>query len=105
LLVLSFIAPLASALVGGAITPLLLLSPIAYALVTAIASVQVALRSGRLAYARVLPAVLATLHISYGLGVLIGLVGMLADVIPHSRAPEEIAQVPSTGSRKGAIFR
>ena len=72
MLALSLVAPIPIVLLG--VDPLLLVStPAAYACGVGLASVHLAIRSGDRAALRMLPAVLATLHLSYGFGMLLGI--------------------------------
>jgi len=87
LLVLSLLAPLPFAMAGEDSLSLLLLAPLGYFSAIGIASVQIALRSGQPFFACVLPAVLATLHLSYGIGAWLGMAKMLI--------PRRTARIPA----------
>ncbi len=77
LLVLVLLASLPFAVAEDEISSFLLLAPITYFSAIGIASVHIAFRSGHPVFACVLPAVLATLHLSYGMGAWLGMAKML----------------------------
>jgi glycosyltransferase involved in cell wall biosynthesis len=78
LLVLTLLAPLPLALAGDDDLSFLLFAPsLGYFSAIVIASVQIALRSGHPLAACILPAVLATAHVSYGIGAWLGMAKML----------------------------
>jgi len=77
LLVLTLLASLPFALTGEDTASFLLLAPLTYVSAIGIASVHIALRSGHPLFALVLPTVLATLHLSYGIGAWMGMAKML----------------------------
>jgi glycosyltransferase involved in cell wall biosynthesis len=77
LLVLTLLASVPFAVAGEDTASLLLLAPLTYVSAIGIASIQIAFRSGHPFFALVLPAVLATLHVSYGIGAWLGMAKML----------------------------
>jgi len=81
LLVLGLIAHVPLLFLGETVLSVMLAGPIAYTSAITAASVFLAFRSRRLLVASVLPAVLATLHLSYGAGALVGLVQMGAALL------------------------
>ncbi len=83
LLVLTMLVSLAVATLGGMSTSLPLVAPLVYIFAIGIASLHIALRSGQVVYTPLLPAVLATLHLSYGVGVLAGMLQLLASFSLH----------------------
>ncbi len=77
LLVLTLLAPLPFVVAGDDGLSVLLFAPLGYLSAIGIASVHIALRSGHPLVACVLPAVFATLHLSYGIGAWLGMAKML----------------------------
>ncbi len=81
LLVIAFLSGFAVSSVGMLPVPFLLSAPLAYLGAIGLASARLAFRSGQPAFACVLPAVLATLHVSYGTGALLGAGQMVASLL------------------------
>ena len=99
---LGLIAHVPLLFLGETVLSLMLAGPLAYTSAITAASIFLAYRSRRLLVASVLPAVLATLHLSYGAGALVGLVQMGAALLfGSSGAAEGLARTPTRGSRRG----
>jgi len=77
LFVLMLVALFLAGVLGEARTSLLLIAPLGYLFAIGIASVRIAFRSKQPRYALVLPAVFAVLHLSYGIGALLGAMQLL----------------------------
>lgn len=95
LFVLTLVVLLLVGVLGKTRTSLPLIAPIGYLLTIGIASIQMAFRNKRPGYALVLPAVLATLHFSYGVGALLG-AGRLLRYLTHTTRRE---RAPALDSR------
>ncbi len=78
LLVVTFLSGLVISSVGMMPVTFLFAPPLAYLVALGLVSARLAFRDGRPAYACLLPAVLATLHLSYGAGALLGVCQMIA---------------------------
>lgn len=90
LLVLMLFGSGALASLGGLDPAAALAPPLAYASALGVTSVGLAWRRGRLADAWLLPAVFATLHVSYGIGALLGTAKWLASAAwPRRRGRAE----------------
>ena len=95
LLVLVLLASLPFAVVEEEISSVLLLAPLTYFSAIGIASVHIAFRSGHPAFACVLPAVLATLHWSYGIGAWLGMAKMLIPRWTRRQRPRDAVAATS----------
>jgi len=81
ILVIVLLSGFAVTTVGMMPIPFLFTAPLAYLGAIGLASARLAFRSGQPAFACVLPAVLATLHVSYGTGALLGIGQTVASVL------------------------
>jgi succinoglycan biosynthesis protein ExoA len=89
LLILTLLASLPLAVAADDGSLLMFLPAVAYLSAIGIASVHIALRSGHPFLACVLPAVLATLHLSYGIGAWLGIPKMLMSQRAAQRRPAD----------------
>jgi len=91
ILVLILIAFVWLWLFGKASSPLLLIVPCGYLITIVLASLLLAFRDGQLRYALVLPAVLPTLHFSYGIGALMAVPELLPRLLRATHRSRALA--------------
>lgn len=86
--VLTLLAALMTEMLTETHTPLFLIASVGYVFTTGIASVLAAFRAQRPCFTLALPAVFATLHLSYGTGALLGAAELLLEsVFARKRTP------------------
>jgi succinoglycan biosynthesis protein ExoA len=102
LLVLILLASLPFAVAEEEISSFLLLAPLTYFSAIGIASVHIAFRSGHPVFACVLPAVLATLHLSYGIGAWLGMAKMLIPRWTGRQRPRDAVAATSPVEVRGS---